>query len=54
MAHFAGYCPLSGDAGPEPFNDDGTFRSNIFYDATGSGYIESARPADPNALHQRP
>ncbi|KAI5120198.1 hypothetical protein M0805_006304 [Coniferiporia weirii] len=37
----------------EPFNDDGTWRSDVFYNTLGSSYVSiglnSARPADPNA-----
>ncbi|TFY64808.1 hypothetical protein EVJ58_g2370 [Rhodofomes roseus] len=37
----------------EPFNDDGSFRSDVFYDTLGSSYIsialDAAREADPNA-----
>lgn len=37
----------------EPFNDDGTFRSDVFYDTLGTDYISialnAARAADPNA-----
>lgn len=37
----------------EPFNEDGTFRTSVFYNAMGSGYIaaalRAARAADPTA-----
>ena len=37
----------------EPFNDDGTFREDVFYDTLGESYISialtAARAADPNA-----
>ncbi|OCH87108.1 endo-1,4-beta-xylanase A precursor [Obba rivulosa] len=37
----------------EPFNDDGTFRTDVFYTVTGTQYIttalQAARAADPNA-----
>ena len=37
----------------EPFNDDGTWRSDVFYDTLGSDFIpialQAARAADPNA-----
>ncbi|KAJ3352534.1 hypothetical protein HDU83_007953 [Entophlyctis luteolus] len=37
----------------EPFNDDGTYRQNLFYTNIGPGYIaialQAARAADPNA-----
>ncbi|EMD31601.1 glycoside hydrolase family 10 protein [Gelatoporia subvermispora B] len=37
----------------EPFNDDGTYRTDVFYTVTGTDYIstalQAARTADPNA-----
>ncbi|KAK7690461.1 hypothetical protein QCA50_005559 [Cerrena zonata] len=37
----------------EPFNDDGTFRTDVFYNTLGTDYIsialQAARGADPNA-----
>ena len=37
----------------EPLNDDGSFRSDVFFNTLGSGYIatalRAARAADPNA-----
>jgi endo-1,4-beta-xylanase len=37
----------------EPFNDDGTYRTSLWYNTLGSGYIatalRAARAADPNA-----
>jgi endo-1,4-beta-xylanase len=37
----------------EPFNEDGTFRNNIFYNLLGENYItialEAAAAADPHA-----
>jgi endo-1,4-beta-xylanase len=37
----------------EPFNDDGTWRSDVFYNVLGSSYVaialRAARTADPNA-----
>jgi len=37
----------------EPFNDDGSYRSNVFYDTIGEGYVDLAlrfaRDADPDA-----
>ncbi|KIJ22992.1 glycoside hydrolase family 10 protein [Sphaerobolus stellatus SS14] len=50
--HYKGevYC---WDAVNEPFNDDGTFRTDVFYNTIGQSYIatalQAARKADPNA-----
>ncbi|KAJ3557946.1 hypothetical protein NM688_g1204 [Phlebia brevispora] len=37
----------------EPFNDDGTWRSDVFYDTLGTSFVpialQAARTADPNA-----
>ena len=37
----------------EPFNDDGTFGSNVFFNTLGESYIpialKAAKAADPNA-----
>ena len=37
----------------EPFNDDGTWRSDVFYNTLGTSYVqitlEAARAADPAA-----
>lgn len=37
----------------EPFNDDGTFRSDVFFNTLGESYIatalKTAKSADPNA-----
>ena len=43
----------SWDVVNEPFNDDGSFRQDVFFNAMGSGYIadglRTARAADPSA-----
>ncbi|GLY82129.1 endo-1,4-beta-xylanase [Actinoallomurus iriomotensis] len=43
----------SWDVVNEPFNEDGTYRSDLWYNTLGSGYIatalRAARAADPNA-----
>jgi endo-1,4-beta-xylanase len=40
-------------AGSEPFNDDGTWRTDVFYNTLGTEYVQialnAARTADPNA-----
>lgn len=37
----------------EPFNDDGTWRTDVFYNTLGTAYVatalNAARTADPNA-----
>lgn len=37
----------------EPFNDDGTWRQDVFYNVTGEAFVptalQAARAADPNA-----
>ncbi|KAH8109566.1 endo-1,4-beta-xylanase A precursor [Phellopilus nigrolimitatus] len=52
VSHFAGDIH-AWDVINEPFNDDGTWRSDVFYDTLGSSFISialnAARPADPNA-----
>ena len=52
VTHYKGEV-YSWDVVNEPFNDDGTFRSDAFYTAMGSGYIadalRTAHAADPNA-----
>ncbi|GAB3989646.1 endo-1,4-beta-xylanase [Actinoallomurus acanthiterrae] len=50
--HYKGQV-YSWDVVNEPFNDDGTYRSDLWYDTLGTGYIatalKAARAADPNA-----
>ncbi len=52
VSHYRGKV-YSWDVVNEPFNDDGTFRNDIFDQAMGSGYIadalRTAHAADPNA-----
>ncbi|KIK58011.1 glycoside hydrolase family 10 protein [Collybiopsis luxurians FD-317 M1] len=52
IGHYRGDM-YSWDVVNEPFNDDGTFASNVFFDTIGEGYIElalqAASTADPNA-----
>ncbi|EGN91911.1 glycoside hydrolase family 10 protein [Serpula lacrymans var. lacrymans S7.3] len=52
VSHYVGKI-YAWDVINEPLNDNGTFRSDIFYDTLGSSYISialrAARAADPNA-----
>jgi endo-1,4-beta-xylanase len=52
VSHFKGEC-YAWDVVNEPFNGDGSFVSDAFYNAMGSGYIadalRTAHAADPNA-----
>jgi endo-1,4-beta-xylanase len=50
VTHYRGKV-FAWDVVNEPFNDDGTFRTDVFFNAMGSGYIadalRTARAADP-------
>ncbi len=52
VSHYKGQV-YSWDVVNEPFNNDGSFRADAFFNAMGSGYIadalRTARAADPNA-----
>ena len=52
VTHYKGQV-YSWDVVNEPFNDDGTFRQDVFFNAMGSGYIadalRTAHAADPGA-----
>ena len=52
VSHFKGEC-YAWDVVNEPFNSDGSFVANPFFNAMGSGYIadalKTAHAADPNA-----
>ncbi|KAF8896180.1 endo-1,4-beta-xylanase C precursor [Infundibulicybe gibba] len=55
VGHYKGqmYALMIWDVVNEPFNDDGTFRTSVFYTTTGTSYIatalRAARAADPAA-----
>jgi len=52
VTHFKGKL-FAWDVVNEPFNDDGTYRTDVFYNAMGAGYIadalRTAHAADPSA-----
>ncbi|KAF5389868.1 hypothetical protein D9757_003635 [Collybiopsis confluens] len=45
--------PIASHPEPEPFNDDGTWRSDVFFTTLGTSYVDialkAARAADPSA-----
>ncbi|KAI5120197.1 hypothetical protein M0805_006303 [Coniferiporia weirii] len=53
VSHFKGEILYAWDVINEPFNDDGTWRSDVFYNTLGTSYVSiglnAARPADPSA-----